>query len=258
MEASTPIVQRLLSHLDARLSGRAVLDLCVGLLYAAVRLTGGATGVAHLLVERGGPCRPLPGAGALAGTSAREVAEWILSSDTTKASVGLAVLNAAATGAAHTCTEADIRDLVGIRSRDRVAMVGYFAPLLPWLRDSGAHLDVLELRPQPGARAAEDADVVLPQCDVALITATTLANHTLDGLLALAGSAREVVLLGPSTPMAPDVFVGTPVTMLAGVEVVDPETLWRIVGEGGSTREFGTAVRKICQQIPGARPSGTQ
>ena len=113
------------------------------------------------------------------------------------------------------------------------------------------------MRPQPGARAAEDADVVLPQCDVALITATTLANHTLDGLLALAGSAREVVLLGPSTPMAPDVFVGTPVTMLAGVEVVDPETLWRIVGEGGSTREFGTAVRKICQQIPAARPSGT-
>jgi hypothetical protein len=136
-------------------------------------------------------------------------------------------------------------------------MVGYFAPLLPWLREAGAHVDILELNPVPGTRPAEDADAVLPHCDVALITATTLINHTLDGLLALAGGAREVVLLGPSTPMALDVFVGTPVTVLAGVEVVDSEAILNIVSEGGSTREFGSAVRKVCARVPKLSGAGS-
>ena len=253
MEASTPIAQRLLSHLDARLSARALLDLCIGLLYVAVRLTGGATGVAHLLAPREGPCRPLPGAGALAGTPAQQMARWILSSDTAEASVGLAVLNAAATDMTQARREGDVRDLLRISGRDRVAMVGYFAPLLPWLRNAGAHLDILELKSCSGARPAEDAGAILPQCDVALITATTLANHTLDGLLTLAGSAREVVLLGPSTPMVPEVFAGTPVTLLAGVEVTDGLAMLRIVSEGGSTRQFGPAVRKVCARVPNPR-----
>ena len=253
MEASTPIstpvAQSLLSHLDAQLSGRSVLDIRIGLLYVAVRLTGGATGVAHLLAEREGPCRPVPGAGSLPGTPAQEMARWILSSDTAEASVGLAVLNAAATDLAQAHREGDVRDLLRISDRDRVAMVGYFAPLLPWLRTVGAHLDILELKCCSGARSAEDAGVVLPQCDVALITATTLANHTLDDLLTLAGDAREVVLLGPSTPMVPEVFAGTPVTLLAGVEVLDGSAMLRIVSEGGSTRQFGPAVRKVCARI---------
>ena len=129
-------------------------------------------------------------------------------------------------------------------------MVGYFAPLLPWVRETGSHLDILELKPVPDTRPAEEAAAVLPQCDVALITATALANHTLENLLGLTESAREVVLLGPSTPMLPEVFVGTPVTLLAGVEVVDGAAMLNIVSEGGSTRQFGSAVRKVCAHVP--------
>jgi len=248
VSTSSPTPERLLAALAPRLDGRDVLDLRVGLLYAAARLSDGRTGLAHLLADRGGPCRSLPRAGSLAGTPARDLAEWLLSRDTARASVGLAVLNAAAP-APRESIEADVRALVRISGGDRVAMVGYFAPLLPWLREAGAGVDILELRPLPGTRDAHEAAAVLPACDIALVTATALINHTLDDLLALAVRAREVILLGPSTPMVPEIFAGTPVTMLAGVEVTDSERMLKLVSEGASTREFGDAVRKVCLRL---------
>ena len=256
MDPKTPLIERLAGYLEPHLEHRVVAEVRVGLLYAAARLSGGEIGLAHAVGQRAGVCRPLPGAGALAERPARELAGWVRSRETVEAGVGLAVLNAAAACVIGHPEEGDIRDALSIRAGDRVAMVGHFAPLLPWLRGASAHVDVLELEPVPGTRPAEDADAVLPHCDIALITATTLINHTLDNLLALVGSAREVVLLGPSTPMVPDVFAGTPVTMLAGVHVVDAETMLRIVSEGGSTREFGPAVRKVCARIPASRSPG--
>jgi uncharacterized protein (DUF4213/DUF364 family) len=249
MGVKAPFGERLVSCLQPAVGDLSIAEVRLGLLHAAARLSSAATGLAHVVGRRPGACRPLSGAGVLAETPARRMAGWFWSEDPVEASVGLAVLNAAAVAFAGPCDEADIRDLVTVCREDRVAMVGHFAPLLPWLQEVGAQVDILELERIPGTRPAADASVVLPYCDVALITATTLINHTLDVLLALIGDAREVVLLGPSTPMVPEVFLGTPVTVLAGVEVVDPEALFRIVGEGGSTREFGPAVRKICRRI---------
>lgn len=256
MGLKPPLAERLTSCLEPHLERRSVVELRVGLLYVGARLSDGATGLAHVVGRRPGVCRPLPGAGTLAETPARQMATWLWSEDTVEASVGLAVINAAAAATAGPCDHGDIRDLLAIRAGDRVAMVGHFAPLLPWLHQAGAQVDTLELEPIPGTRPAEDAGVILPHCDVALITATTLINHTLDALLGLVEGAREVVLLGPSTPMVPAVFANTPVTMLAGIEVFDAEALLRIVGEGGSTREFGPAVRKVYKRIAAPPPAG--
>ncbi len=130
-------------------------------------------------------------------------------------------------------------------------------PLLRWLRRAAAHLDVLEIKrvPDTEVRPAEDVAAVLPNCDVAILTGIAIINHTLDQLLDLAGSAREVVLLGASTPMAPQSFAETPVTLLAGVQVADAEQMLRIVSEGGSTRQFGSAVRKLCGRVAPPRDS---
>ncbi len=65
--------------------------------------------------------------------------------------------------------------------------------------------------------------------------------------------AREVAILGPSTPMLPDLFAKCPVTLLSGVAVIDPERAPRIVSESGGTRQLGPAVRKLSVPIP--RPS---
>ena len=86
---------------------------------------------------------------------------------------------------------------------------------------------------------------LLPKCQVVILSATTLLNHTVDDLLGCCGSAREIALLGPSTPFLPKVFSRHGVTMLSGLQVVDAPRVLRIVSEGGGTRQFGRAVRKL-------------
>jgi len=49
---------------------------------------------------------------------------------------------------------------------------------------------------------------------------------------------------GPSTPLVPEVFIGTPVTMLSGVRVID-DAILRAVSEGGGMRQFRPYVREI-------------
>lgn len=63
--------------------------------------------------------------------------------------------------------------------------------------------------------ASEQARL-LPSCDIVIMSGTTIVNGTIDSLLGMCGQAREIVLVGASTPMFPAALAGTPVTVLAG------------------------------------------
>ena len=93
----------------------------------------------------------------------------------------------------------------------------------------------------PKSAAAE----ILPQCQVVILSATTLLNRPLDDLLACCRNPREVAVVGPSTPLLPAVFAERGVTLLSGVQVVNGERVLRLVSEGGGTRQLGSAVRKL-------------
>ena len=79
---------------------------------------------------------------------------------------------------------------------------------------------------------------------MALITSTTIINDTVDELLEAARDCRELVLLGPSTPLIAEAFEGTAVTWLSGITVDDADGLLRVVSEGGGTRFFRPFVTK--------------
>ena len=100
----------------------------------------------------------------------------------------------------------------------------------------------------------DQACELLPQCSVAIITATTLVNGTIDALLAATAGCREVVLLGPSTPLVPRVFADAPrrATWLAGILVTDAEGLFGAVARDASTREFMPHVAKVNVRVPSA------
>ena len=57
-----------------------------------------------------------------------------------------------------------------------------------------------------------------------MLSATTLLNHTIDGLLDYCKEAREIAILGPSTPFLPKLFSRRNVTILSGIQVVDGAT----------------------------------
>jgi uncharacterized protein (DUF4213/DUF364 family) len=138
--------------------------------------------------------------------------------------------------------------------------VGCFGPLVEPIRRRVRTLSIFERGPRltPDLFSEEQAAEILPRCSVALITATTLINGTIDAMLAAAASCREIVLLGPSTPLVPEIFRSSSrrVTLLAGVVVTHAEQLLRTVAQGGSTRDFKGAVAKVNVRVnaAGERP----
>ncbi|MBM3744862.1 MAG: hypothetical protein FJW34_03580 [Acidobacteria bacterium] len=245
------VVDDLLELLAPRAERRTVSEVCVGLAYTAVRLDDGRCGVAftfHEDVCEG--CTVVKEAGTLAGRPALELAGWVKTLDATSIALGVATLNALADPPAS-ATEADFTELIPVGPEDVVGMVGYFAPLVGMLRERAARLHIFERRPREQGDEHPDwtAPLLLPECDVVIISGTAVINRTIDGLLAHTAKAREVAVLGPSTPLAPEVFAGRGVTLLGGVQVTDAERVLRVVSEGGGTRRFGSAVRKLCVRL---------
>jgi uncharacterized protein len=226
---------------------RFIADVRLGLGYTAVQLDGGRCGLAYTFRdELAEGCGVMSEAGSLTGRRASDLAPWAKSTNLLASAVGLATLNALIE-APPTAKNADLLMELKVTPDDIVGMVGYFGPFVGPLRSRAKTLHVFERRPadNPGILPEPAAAGILPQCQVVILSGTTLLNRTLDNLLAVCRNAREVAIVGPSTPLLPAVFSDHGVTLLSGVQVVDGPRVLRVVSEGGGTRQWGSAVRKL-------------
>jgi uncharacterized protein (DUF4213/DUF364 family) len=232
-------------------SGLRAVDIRIGLGYTAVLLEDGRCGVAYTLHEQEyESCCVVPEAGKLTGRSVSELISWIKKPDVTACAVGLAAVNAALPPPGE-AVESDIIELLPVLADDSVGMIGYFGPLVKPLKERVRAMYIFERRADPGYGILPEsaARELLPECRVVVMTATAILNHTMDGLLDLCKNAGEIAVLGPSTPFIPEVFRRRGVTMLSGLKVEDPGRILQIVSEGGGTRQFGRAVRKLSLRI---------
>ncbi len=242
------IAQDLRRHLMSSAGGSTVADVRIGLGYTGVMLDDGQVGVAYTFRDQvGGGCSAYHGPRPIAGRPAAEILEYLGSSDGVRCSLGLAVSNALSNRPRSDQSEGDILDELGTRPDDRVGMVGYFGPLVGPLEAQVSELLIFERDADRSERTlpAEQAYEKLPQCNVAIITSTSLVVGALDGLLQAARGCREVVMVGPSTPLVPEVLGPVGVTLLSGLTVVDGPGLLQVVSEGGGTGYFGKRVRKV-------------
>jgi len=113
-----------------------------------------------------------------------------------------------------------------------VALVGHF-PFVPQVREQVGRLSVLELNPQEGDLPASEAPKIIPNANILAVTSMAFVNETMDGLLALCRPETYVIVIGPSTPLTPQLFkVGA--NMLCGsiVENIDGVVESVIAGDG--------------------------
>lgn len=242
------IVDELKNHLAAIADDQKVTDVRIGLGYSAVMLEDGKVGVAYTLRDDApAGCSVFMGRRPLAGSEARTLLDYLTSSEGVEATVGLAVANALANRAMPDHLSGDTLEHLGLRADDRVGMVGYFGPLVGPLRERARELVIFErnMARSDSVLPAEQAHDLLPGCDVALITSTSLLNGTLDKLLEAAKGCREVALVGASTPLVPELFGRHGVTLLSGVTVCDGPGILQIVSEGGGMGFFGKRVNKV-------------
>lgn len=240
------LVNALKNDLGPALKKIEVKDVRIGLAYTGVMLSENYGGVACTPLYEFSGCPALGFAGSLKGKTADKLLELALSENSLEAAVGIATANALSHMLRDLKPEnfpkssIDILDL--IKPEDRVAMVGYFGPLVPKILKITNKLTVLEKRdiesPKTQTLPSEKAREVLPASDVIILSASTLANRTFDELLSLRGAAREVVLLGPSAPLYPAPFFERGITAVMGTRIFDPWTMLTVISEAGGTKKL--------------------
>jgi uncharacterized protein len=224
------ITRRLFDDVIHRAEKTVVEEVRIGLGYVGVRLDNRRMGLAAMLLhELPSGCSVFPDAGRLAGSKTDSLLTNLIEGQNplTKA-LGLAAANAAL-HAEFGEDERDSLSIMGLTPKDHVVMV-------PKIEATGAKLTVIERNP---ARLAvldkKESGRILKECTVAIITATALLNDTLEEVLNSLGNPRHVAILGPSTPLLPEIFQGTPVHHLGGAIVRDIKKVMQIISEGGGT-----------------------
>lgn len=217
------LVENVLTAATPYLEGRTVKDLVIGLALISCELDNGHVGVSYVLREgltRG--CFQASLYQSLIGQPALKAAEIIMTgTDNIQRAVAASVLTAASQSLAIPTDETNSMFGLDFQPDDTVAMIGYIDPVgevlskkvRRWIAfDRGLELEGGYPQISPVEQQAE----LLPHCDMVLISGTAMINGSIDGLLQMCSAAREIVLLGPSTPMFPEGYQGSRITRLAG------------------------------------------
>ncbi len=220
-----------------------VTDVRMGLGYTAVELEHKLLGLSYSFIKEITPasCSVLKEAGSLIGEKASVLLNGIFSYNLTAASLAIAAANAILNR--HT-QNTDILNL--IEKNDKVVMIGYFGPLIPIIKQNTDNLIICERDAKKNVMPDYAAYFELPDADVVLISATTLINKTIDGLLSRIKKSRINAIIGPSCTMEKAVFKNTCITHLCGTTVSDIEQAKVIISEGGGTVNLKQVTRKEC------------
>ncbi len=231
------IAGRIYEYLERHAAHAEVLDARIGLGYVAIRLEGNRTGLSAVLTrELPGNCESFKKPGRLRGSRSADLLKSLVDGKTPlEKAVGLATANALIE-VSPPFDRRDSLEIMALEKHDRVAMVGFFPPLVQKIQGKGVWLTVIERNPQKAVLLEEtERRSVLQECSVAVVTATSILNDTIEDVLNDLGSPRHVALLGPSTPMIRTVFESTKVNHLGGALAADADAILQVVSEGGGT-----------------------
>ena len=239
--------------------------IVIGVFFTGVKLTDGSGGVAYTPTSdlHGVSCCPSmaaerPAPAPLKGMAVSEALRQRGGSMLSEL-VKLVVMNALSSRFItperyRIIYDADALELVDLRTAGKIGMVGAFVPFLKQLKIiPGIDLSVIEKRPEALKPEeikfyvpAENAGDVLPLCDTVIITGASIANRTIDDLLAETRPGANVIVTGPTASLLPDVLFEHNATAVSGVHVAQPDTALDMLAEGvGAYHLFDACVRKI-------------
>jgi uncharacterized protein (DUF4213/DUF364 family) len=212
--------------------------LCLGLGYTAVVTSDGGIGIAYTYFENKKSCMLLNETIDYEGRPASELLEKIKSGATIERSMALALVNALNYQNALQSPEDENNKIMfekfKITKGTKVAMVGYFGPLIKRFEQREAVLDILDQ--SRGLGRMEDFYKKLKNwADVLFLTSTSILNNSTEEILANVHAKVKTIMLGPSTPMVAEAFDHLPVHMLAGTVPLDRENVIKAVRHGMGT-----------------------
>ena len=262
------IAEEARAKLGGRLESLTVERAVMGLFFTGVKLSDGSGGICATLNKDvpDAVCCPSSSAqihppGKIRGHKAVELLDDLTARSPLRRILAIAVLSAlcAAAREAEPPTAYTIRrgvdalDAVEIPRDAHVVIVGAFVPVIKAMKARRQSFRILEKDPatlkadeMPFYAPAEQAPVEVPKADVLFITGTTLINDTLEPILAAAKPGAKIVVVGPTASLSPEPLFRRGVSLVGGVDVIDPDLLLDLLAEGGSGYHFfGKAADRI-------------
>jgi len=226
--------------------------LSLGLGYTAVTTSDGGIGLSYTYFGDKKSCMVLNKHIDYEGRSADQLLAKIKSDNTVERSMALALINALNYDEAFKLPEDDdnkiMFDKFKIGKNRRVAMVGYFPPLVRNFEAMGISLEILDLSRGLGQKG-DFYDKLKNWAQAILLTSTSILNNSTEEILAHAGEKVKTVMLGPSTPMVAGAFEHLPVHMLAGTVPVDQAKTLKAIRHGMGTPVLHKHSRKVFLDI---------
>ena len=212
--------------------------LCLGLGYTAVATSDGGIGIAYTYFADKKSCMVLNEAIDYEDRPAIALLEKIKSESPIERSMALALVNALNYQQALHLPEDENNAIMfeqfKIKKGTKVAMVGYFGPLIKRFEQREAVLEILDQ--SRGLGRMEDFYKKLKNwAEVLFLTSTSILNNSTEEILANVHTKAKTLMLGPSTPMVAKVFEHLPVHMLAGTVPLDRENIIKAVRHGMGT-----------------------
>ena len=135
-----------------------------------------------------------------------------------------------------------------------ICIVGAFESYIRRYAERNIPFVVLELDKEAFAkedliyyRPAAEAYKVIPAADAIIITASAIANNTLQELLGQVRQGCQVLLTGPTGGFVPEIFFERGVTIIGSVRVNDSKSVMEAISEGAFAYHlFGRGAEKIC------------
>ena len=224
-----------------------VETLSVGLGYTAVTTSDGGIGLSYTYFDTKNSCSLIKRYYDYEDRPAFELLKEINSTNTIRRSMALALINALNYEKALLLPEDSDNNIMfekfGIREGTKVAMVGFFGPLINIFEKRKASLEIIDASRSLG-RKESFYEKLGNWADVLFITSTSILNNTTEEILSNVSKNVKTVMLGPSTPMVGEVFRHLPVHMLAGTVPIEKEKVMKAVRHGMGTRTLQKFSRK--------------
>ena len=242
------ILNEILFNLFRDKAAKTRVDLLyLGLGYTAVVTTDGGIGIAYTYFADKKSCMVLNEAIDYEGRPAIALLEKIKSESPIERSMALALVNALNYQNALQLPEDENNEIMfeqfKITKGTKVAMVGYFGPLIKRFEQREAVLDILDQ--SRGLGRMEDFYKKLKNwAEVLFLTSTSILNNSTEEILANVHAKAKTIMLGPSTPMVAKAFEHLPVHMLAGTVPIKKDNILKAIRHGMGTPELHRFSRK--------------
>jgi uncharacterized protein (DUF4213/DUF364 family) len=231
-------------------------DLVIGLFFTGVKLSNGHAGAAFTPIGEipEAVCCPttaarMPQAGNLEGRPASEIIQYAADKNVIKSAIGVATLNALSRSIMESNEGVDYQivkdvdgfDLLKIQSHETVSLIGAFGPYIKRLKMMGNPFYIIEKHPEtlrPDEmkyfRPETEMPSALEKSGVVVLTGTAIVNHTIDPIFPFIRNGKRAGIIGPTASMIPDAFFTRGIQVMAGVQILKPDLMIKILKQGGS------------------------